>query len=257
LAGREFDESDDHSAESRLIVNETFAGRFWGSPAAALGRSVETADAHRTIVGVVRDIKYARLDETPRPYMYVPASQLYRASMTLQVRSRDEPTAVLARIRGHAAALDPSMTILQSGAMSDTLRSATSLYETLARMLTLVGLLAVAVATMGVYGLIAFSVKQQAHETGVRSALGAPRRTIVRHFLRQGLLLVAIGGAIGVAASIGTSRLMSALLFGVASSDATSFTMATLVVFTSAVLASLVPAWRAVSGNPIAVLRRQ
>ena len=257
LAGREFDATDDTCAEWRLIVNDTFARRFWGSAAAAIGRRVETGGKTRTVVGVVRDIKYARLDEAPRPYMYVPAAQVYSASMTLQVRARRDPAVVVARIREHAAALDSSLAILQSGTMGDTLRSATSIYETLARMLTLIGGLGVIISALGVYGLVAYSVKQQAHAIGVRTALGAPRRLIVRQYVQDGAWLAAIGTLVGVLFSLAFGRLMSTLLFGVASTGVASFAGATLVVVGSALLASIVPAWRAVARDPIAALRHQ
>src|SRR3954465_420830 len=197
LAGRHFDETDRVDSEPGVSVNETFARRFWGSPAAALGHRVET-NGHRTIVGVVRDIKYARLDESPRPYMYAPASQVYSASMTLQVRAGSDTAAVLARVRAVAQGVDPAMQVLQSGPLSSTRRAATSLYETLARMLTLIGALTVGVVALGVYGLVAYAVRQSRQAIGVRTALGATRPVIVRYFLRQGMTLAAVGIAIGI-----------------------------------------------------------
>ncbi|HTM01880.1 MAG TPA: ABC transporter permease [Vicinamibacterales bacterium] len=257
VAGREFDETDTATGDLHIVVNETCARRFWATPAAAIGRTMSSGDRHWKIVGVARDIKYARLDEAARPYIYVLESQAYRPNLTLQVRARDDATAVLTRIRAHAAALDPSLTILQSGRMTDTLRSATSIYETLARMLTLVGVLAVAIAALGVYGLVAYTVKQKAHDIGVRTALGATRTTIAGHFLRQGARLALLGGAIGVLASLGVARLMARFLFGVATTDLASFTVATIVVIGLALIASLVPAWRAANGSPSASLRHQ
>ena len=135
-------------------------------------------------------------------------------------------------------------------------RAATSIYETLARILTLIGVLAVGVAALGVYGLVAYTVKQRAQEIGIRTALGGTRGTIVGHFMRQGLMLSALGAALGVAMAVGVARLMTTLLFGIASSDVMSFAIATLVVIGSAVAASLVPAWRAATNDPIAALRR-
>lgn len=256
VAGRAFEERDAEASTPPVVVNETFARRFWGSPAAAIGRGIETQGRHATVIGVARDIKYARLDESPRPYLYVPASHFYSASLILQVHGTDRAGA-LGRIREEAAAIDPAMTILQSGAMADTLRSATSLYETLARMLTLVGVLAVLVAALGVYGLLAYTVRQRAHEIGVRTALGATRASIVGAFLRDGARLAAIGAAIGIVAALGVGRMMTTLLFGVAGTDPASFAMATAVVTGSALLACALPAWRAATADPLAALRHR
>lgn len=256
VAGREFNDTDTASADLRLIVNETFARRFFGTAVAAIGRIVETGGGTRSIVGVVRDIKYARLDESPRPYMYVPVSQAYGASMTLQARGADAAT-VLARIRAHAQAIDPALAVLRSGPMTETLRSATSIYETLARIVSLIGVLAVVVATLGVYGLVAYTVKQKAHEIGVRSALGATRASLVRHLLSGVTILAASGAVLGVVVALGVGQAMSQLLFGVAATDLTSFTVAPLVVLASALAASLAPAWRAARQDPIAALRHR
>jgi predicted permease len=255
VAGREFDARDANAIDPPLVVNETFARRFFGTASAALGRRVETAGQQATIVGVARDIKYARLDEAPRGYVYTPFSHFFMTSMTLHVRSAVDHAATLARIREHAHALDPSMTILTSGTLSDQLRSATSIYETLARVLTMIGALAAALAALGIYGLVAYSVRQSTHEIGVRSAVGATRGMILRRFLRRGLTLATIGIAIGIAASLVLSRLMSGLLFGVEATDTASYAGASVLVLSAALVASFVPAWRGSRLDPVVALR--
>jgi predicted permease len=255
VAGREFEAHDDAATDPPLIVNETFAQRFFGGAAAAVGRRVKTAGRQGTIVGVARDIKYARLDEAPRPYVYTPFSHFYMTNMTVQVRGGLDPALMLARIREHAQDVDPDMTILTSGAMSDQLRSATSLYETLARVLTMVGAFAAALAALGVYGLVAHTVRWSTHEIGVRTAVGATRGMILRQFLRRGVTLAAIGTGIGGVASLMGTRLMSGLLFGVEATDPASFAGASLLVLSAALVASFVPAWRASRVDPIVALR--
>ena len=256
-AGRDFDDRDAQNRETPFVVNETFARRFWGSPAAAIGRVITAGGRRGAIVGVARDIKYARLDEPPRPYLYAPATHFYSASMTVQVRSAGGATATIARISEHARAIDPAMVVLQSGAMGDTLRSAASLYETLARMLTLIGALAVGVSALGVYGLLAYTVRQRSREIGVRTALGAPRGAIVGVFLRRGATLIVMGTSLGVLIAFAVSRLMARLLLGVVATDMTSFALATAVVTVAAVMASVIPAWRAATLDPVAVLRHE
>jgi ABC-type antimicrobial peptide transport system permease subunit len=177
--------------------------------------------------------------------------------MTLQVRSSGGAAAMVARIREHARAIDPAMVVLQSGAMGDTLRSAASLYETLARMLTLIGALAVAVSALGVYGLLAYTVRQRSREIGVRTALGAPRGAIVGVFLRRGATLIVMGISLGLLIAFAVSRLMTRVLLDVVATDMTSFVMATAVVATAAVMASVIPAWRAATLDPLSVLRHE
>ena len=257
VAGREFDSRDATAETSPLIVNDTFARRFFGSADAALGRRIDTAGRAATIVGVARDIKYARLDEQPRPYVYAPFSHFYMTSMTVQVRTLTDHAAALAAIREHARAIDPSMTVLTSGVMSDQLRSATSIYETLARVLTMIGVLAAVLAALGIYGLIVYSVRQSTHEIGVRTAVGATRAMILRHFLGRGLALTTIGVGIGIVASLALTRLMSSLLFGVTATDTASFIGASLLVFAAALVACFVPAWRGSRVDPVVALRHQ
>ena len=254
-AGRDFEPGDVDNQNPPLVVNETFARRFWGSPDAAIGRRLETGGKTGTVIGVARDIKYARLDEQPRPYLYAPLSHYYAASMTLQVRSGAEAADVLDRIRTHARALDSSMTILNSGVLASQVRAASSVYETVARVVVIIGALAAVLAALGVYGLVAYTVKQSAHEIGVRAAIGATRGTLLRHFLLRGLTLTAIGAAIGIAASTALSRLMSGILYGVDATDTASFVGASLLLLSAAVVASLVPAWRASRVDPVVALR--
>jgi macrolide transport system ATP-binding/permease protein len=256
LAGREFDDRDTDSTERVAVVNETFARRFWGSAAAAVGKRFD-ANGWRTIVGVARDMKYARLDESPRPYFYVPFSQHYESGLTLEVRASEPPAAVLERIRTHVRAIDAEMPIVESGMLADQMRSAVSIYETVARVLSMIGLLATGLVALGIYGLVAYTVKQSAHEIGIRTALGAAPRHITRRFLASGTRLGVVGVALGAIAAFGVTRLMAALLYGVSATDAFSFTTASVLVLSVVVGASFIPAWRASRVNPLRSLRHQ
>jgi predicted permease len=257
LAGREFTADDEGAPEPPLIVNETFAKRFWGSAAAAIGRHVRIAGRNPTVVGVARDIKYARLDEEPRPYVYAPFSHYYVTSMTLHVRAAADEAAVLQRVRAIVHGIDPSLVVLASGPLDDQLRTATSLYETVARIMVMIGALAALLAALGVYGLVAYTVKQRAQEIGVRTAIGATRGMILRHFLARGMMLSSIGVMLGALASIALSRFMSRMLFGVAATDTASFVGASALLLAAAIAASFVPAWRASRADPLAALRHQ
>ena len=256
-AGREFDWRDDEAADSVVIVNETFARRFWGSAASGVGRRVEVNDKWATVVGVAHDIKYARLDEDPRPYVYVPFTQMYRPDMTLHVRGKVAPADVLERILAHAQTVDPNLPILSSGVLADQMRSAVSIHETVTRVLGIIGLLAAGMAAVGLYGLIAFTVKQSAHEIGVRIAMGATRHAIAGRFLRRRVTLAAIGTVLGIVVALALTRLMSGRLVDISADDPMSFAGATLLVMSVTLVASFVPAWRAAKTDPIAALRHR
>jgi predicted permease len=258
LAGREFDDSDTSSGDGVAIVNETFARRFWGTANAAIGKRFD-ANGWRTVVGVARDMKYARLDEPPRPYFYVPFSQAYNVfrGLTLEVRASDPPAAVMERIRAHVRAIDPDIPIVESGTLAGQMRSAVSIYETVARVLSLIGILATGLVALGIYGLVAYTVKQSAHEIGIRSALGAAPRDITRRFVGAGARLGVVGVVLGIIAAFAVTRLMAQLLYGVSATDVLSFSTAALLVLGVTLGASFIPAWRASRGSPLRALRHQ
>ena len=256
VAGREFDDRDSGGGDRVAVVNETFARRFWGSAGAAVGRRFD-ANGWRTIVGVARDMKYARLDESPRPYFYVPFSQQYASGLTLEVRSSEPADAVLERIRAHIRSIDPEMPIVESGMLADQMRSAVSIYETVARVLSLIGALATGLVALGIYGLVAYTVKQSAHEIGIRTALGARPRDITRRFVAAGATLGVIGVVLGTIAALAVTRLMARLLYGVSATDAVSFATAAFLVLSVALAASFIPAWRASRASPLRSLRHQ
>jgi predicted permease len=256
LAGREFDDSDTSSADGVAIVNETFARRFWGSASAAIGKRFDS-NGWRTIVGVARDMKYARLDESPRPYFYVPFSQAYSAfrGLTLEVRASEPPAAVMERIRAHVRAIDPEMPIVESGTLAGQMRSAVSIYETVARVLGMIGVLAIGLVAIGIYGLVAYTIRQSAHDIGIRTALGAGPRDITRRYLASGARLGIVGVLLGVVAAFAVTRLMAQLLYGVSTTDAWSFGTASALVLAVTLGASFIPAWRASRSGPLRALR--
>lgn len=255
-AGREFERRDDTTAPLVVMVNETFAQRFWGSAAAAIGKRIQGGgDGWLSIVGVARDIKYARVDENPRPYVYFPSTQRYSTEMAIHARARGADPRLLDRVKGHLKALDPDVPILAARMLEEQTRFAVSIYDLVARMLGIFGAVAIALAALGIYGLIAYTVKESAHEIGVRTAVGASRGAILRRFLTRGVTLGVVGVLVGVLVALSVTRLMGTMLFGVAATDVASFAGASLLVLTTALLASLVPAWRGSRVDPIVALR--
>jgi hypothetical protein len=254
VAGRGFDGRDHDDAAAVVVVNETLARRFWADPQTAIGKQVRMWDAWRTIVGVARDIKYTRLNENPRPYLYVPHEQAFNGWMLVLARGRDGLAPVEA-VKRHVLDVDPNLPILEAAPLADLTRLGVGVYDLTARTLGIIGLVAIALMSLGIYGLVAYTVQQSAHDTGIRIAVGAPRTHIVRRFMARGLVLAATGATIGIAASIAVTRLMSGLLFGVSATDPLSFAGASGVVVGTAVLASLIPAWRGSRVDPVVALR--
>jgi predicted permease len=258
VAGRAFEDRDDETAEPVTVVNNTLAQRFWGGAASAIGKRIRVADGvWRTVVGVAADVKYLRINETPRPYVYLPFLQSYRSSMVLHTRGAAPVERLVEQARAHVAALDADLPILYARPLSEGITGALILFNLTAKMLFLFGVAGMALAAMGTYGLVSYIVKQSTHEIGIRMALGATAQSIVRRFLGRGLRLGVIGAALGIAAALGATRLLGSVLFGVSTTDAISFARALAVVLGGVVVATLVPAWRASRTNPLTALRHQ
>jgi ABC-type lipoprotein release transport system permease subunit len=240
------------------MINETLARRFWGSPAASLGNRIRVGRGDwRTIVGVTRDAKYARVTEEPRPHVYLPAWQEYLSSMAIHVRSQDPEPALLARLRSTIQRLDPNVPIVRATMMRDQTRAALGIFTLAAGTLTVFGVIAMLLTALGTYGLVSYAARQSTHEIGIRIALGADRRNLLGRFLGRGVRLGATGAACGLVLSLTIARLLASVLYGVSSTDVVSFTGALALVMTIVLLASLLPAWRASRTDPIAALRHR
>ena len=258
MAGRAFEDRDDGSAAPVTVVNNTLAQRFWGGAPHALGRRLRVGNGPwRTVIGVAADVKYSRINEAPRPYFYVPVLQSYRSDMILHTRGPAPVDQLVEQARARVAALDPELPVLFARPMTEQTRGALILFTLTAAMLSVFGLAGLALAAMGTYGLVSYAVKQSAREIGIRMALGASRRSVVRRFLGRGLRLGAIGATLGMAAALGVTRLLTSVLFGVSATDAVSFARALALVLGVVVVATIVPAWRAARTNPLRALRHQ
>ena len=258
LAGRSFEERDDEGAAAVVIVNNTLAERYWRGAASAIGNRIRVADGEwRTVVGVAADIKYVRINESPRPYVYLPFLQSYRSSMILHTRGSAPADVLVDQARVHVSALDANLPILYAKPLEDRMGGALMLFNLMATMLFVFGIAGMALAAMGTYGLVAYTVKQTTHEIGIRLALGASGFSVVRGFVLRSLKLGAIGTGLGLAAALGMTRLLGSALFGVSATDKGSFVRALAIVLGGVVVATLLPAWRAARTNPLTALRHQ
>ncbi len=209
------------------------------------------------MIGVAADVKYLRINESPRPYLYLPFPQAYRSSMILHTRGPAPVDVLVDKARAYVTALDPDLPVLYARPLADGITGALILFNLTATMLFVFGVAGMALAAMGTYGLVSYTVKQSTHEIGIRMALGATGLLVVRQFLGRGLRLGAIGAVLGMVAAFGATRLLGSVLFGVSATDAVSFARALAVVLGGVVVATILPAWRAARTNPLSALRHQ
>jgi len=261
LAGRDFARTDDASAPRVAIVNETLARRYWGSPDLALGHRLQTpewttgARTWMTIVGVVRDIKYIRLTEPPTPYVYLPFQQASSPTMGVLMRGDGDRSALLARVTDAARAIDPSVPIIEARMLDDITRLGFAIYDVAARVLAVVGAAAAALAALGVYGSVAYTIRQRLREIGIRMAIGATPSSIRNRFIATGLRLATAGVAVGLIVVMAAGRLLESVLYGVSATDALSLATAAAAIASIVAIAAAIPAWRASRIDPIEVLR--
>lgn len=258
LRGREFNERDDKSSPRVALVNETMARRYWPEQD-ALGKrfAIKREGPFLEVVGIVRDGKYVFIGEDPRAFFYLPFEQNYRGDMTLFLHSAGDDAAALAGVRRVVRDLDVDLPLYDAKTMTSHLRDGLALLFVRlgARLATAFGLLGLALAVVGVYGVVSYSVSQRTHEIGVRMALGASPGDVLKLVARQGLMLTLVGVAIGLGASVLVTRVMTSLLYGISATDPVTFGIVALLLAGVALAASLIPASRALRVDPMVALR--
>ena len=259
VEGRYFTDHDSMDGAPVVIVSEGFARRFFPKQE-AIGKRIRQSgpglgNKWMEIVGVVGNVKYLGLTVDTDPAYYLPFAQAYGPRMFLAVRASGDAARLAAPLRRKIQAIDPGITLAQIGTMEQarTLSVSQPRFDT--ELLSLFAGIALLMATVGIYGLIAYSVAQRTHEIGVRMALGAGRADVMRMVVRQGLSLAAIGIVLGLSGALALTRLLKAMLFGIGVTDALTFACAALGMTLVVTLATLVPALRATRISPVAALR--
>src|SRR5262245_1890403 len=257
VAGRDFDERDAADAPPVVVVNETTANmHFHGENPIGKRVSVEgPGGPWREIVGVVRDSKYGALAEGAAPVVFLPLAQNHETGMTLYVRASVAPASLVSSIRHEIQRLEPHLPVPNIQTVSETI--GTSLYA--ARMgawlLAVFGGLALVLAAVGIYGVLSFSIARRTREMGIRLALGAGRHQVFLLVLRDGMVLVAVGMALGLAAGLAGTRSLASFLYGVSTFDVPTFVATIAILAAVAFAACAIPARRAMRVHPIAALR--
>lgn len=254
LKGREFTPQDDSGAVRTLVVNQRFVDRFWPGQD-AVGRTVKTARRDYTVVGVVPTGKYVRLGEDPTAHMWFAQAQLWDAGMAVVIRTIGDPDAFIGTLRSEVSALDANLPLNNIRSMDKYLGITLLPARLTGAALGVFGVLGLLLASVGMYGVMAYSVSQRTREIGIRMAIGAQAADVIRLVMRQALTLVFIGTVIGLGGAFAASRLLGSVLYGGNSLDLMTFTVVPLVLIAVAALASFVPARRAAQVDPMHALR--
>jgi len=259
VGGRDFTDADQSGAPLVAVINETMARRMWPG-GSALGRRlrVGAADAPPvTVVGIAQDGKYRDVMELPQPYLYLPLAQRYVQSATLVVRTAGEPLASVVAIRSAIRALDPRLSLEDVKTLEALVVGRALLpYRVASGFAGVLGGMALALALIGLYGLVMFVVSQRTREIGIRMALGATAANVAAMIAVWGLRLAGIGIAIGAAAAFGLGRVLGGVI-GVSSTDPVAFGGAALLMAGMAAAASYLPGWRAARLDPTITLKRE
>jgi putative ABC transport system permease protein len=263
IRGRHFDERDQLQTQLVAIVNETMARQFWPGED-AIGKRFKlggpsSTEPWRVIVGIAADVRQMGPDAPVKAEMYLPSSQMtvapFYAARVLVIRTQGEPTQLVAAVRREIRAVDPDQPVSDIQTMADIIDRETAPRRIGTALSSSFAVLALVLASIGIYGVLSYFVVQQTRQIGVRLALGAHPRDVLSLVLRKGLLLTLTGVAIGLAASLALTRLMQNLLFGVSAFDPLTFAAGTAVLVAVALAACVTPARRAAEVEPLAALR--
>jgi predicted permease len=261
IEGRFFTASDAGGAPNVAIVNQTMARMFWGNDS-ALGHRVRPSGGNTqewcTVVGVVADVKNAGIDKPTGSEIYLPYRQPYgagRAGMYVILRGKSNSLNLDGAVRRELNDLDPTVPISSARSMDDVLSVAQSRPRFLTLLLTVFSGVALALALVGIYGVLSYLVARRSKEFGLRMALGAPRPHVLGLVLKQGAVLALAGVGIGLLTALAFTRVMSSLLYGVKAIDPLTFIVMPLALAAVAMLASYVPARRATKVDPMVALR--
>jgi putative ABC transport system permease protein len=256
LHGREFSDADDAKAPKVVIVNESFARRYWPNEN-PVGKHIVVGrgPAPDEVVGVAADIKNKGLDQETQAQLYLPFKQLPWSDMNLLVRTAVAPKSILSAVRAQISVVDPDQPITNIQTVDELMDNSRSQPRFTMLLLGTFSATALLLAIIGIYGVLSYSVVQRQQEFGIRLALGAEYGDILREVVRQGLMLAGAGIAVGLAAALLLTRLMASLLYKVSARDAMTFVFTPVIFVIIALLASYLPARRATKIDPIEALR--
>ncbi len=256
LRGRAIGVEDRGGARDVAVVNEAFGRRFWPNQD-PVGKQFRQWRRTYSVVGVVQDSKHKQITEAPYPFLYHALAQRYSSEFTLHLRTTGPARTLIEPLRKELAATEANLPFLDPRTMAEQIIPATIGQRMGSRMLALFGVIALVLATIGLYGVMAYTVSQRTREIGVRVALGADAGSVSRMVLAQGLRLTAMGLALGAVLALVAGRLLRSQLFGLSPADPATFGVLALFLGGVAAAASLIPARRAARVDPLVALRSE
>jgi predicted permease len=263
--GRTFTDGDDQNAPIVAVISEAMAGRYWPRED-AMGKRFRIGRADSpwiSIVGIVGEVHHNALTERPRAEMYVPHAQWgaagasTRRAMTFVIRTANDPLDALPRVREAVRLIDPTLPLSEVRTLDGIAGDAVSQARFTAALLGLFAGLALALAALGIYGLISLLMTRRRRELGIRMALGARSSEIMTLVLARGMTLVVVGAGVGVAAAAALTRLLSSLLYGVSPFDLATYLVVPAILACTSLVACAIPAYRAAGLNPVSALRQE
>lgn len=256
LEGRTFTRDEDEQGKPVVLVDETLARRFWPNQSAVGKRIGYDSPTQHVIIGVVKQVRIYGSERKPLIKIYTPFGRFAQRNSRLSIRSStSDPESLSAAVVRAVHEVDKDLPVVGVTAFEDILAEEASTRRFNAMLFSVFAALALVLAATGLYGVLAYSVSQRTHEVGIRMALGAGRRDVLRLFMGQGMRLVVLGLVIGLAGAFAVTRLMSSLLFGVSTTDTATFLVVALVLTAVGVLACYLPARRATRVDPLVALR--
>lgn len=254
IAGRAFTESDTDKSQLVTIVNEAFAKRYWPNQD-AIGKRLKATGKSFTVVGIAHNSDYDDLGEKAKPFMYLPLTQDYDSQVTIELRVFGNPMAYVRPAQEAVHSLDADLALFDLATLDSRIQLATTTQRMGGTFVGGFGLVALILAAIGIYGVLAYITRQRTHEIGLRMALGAEPGNVFRLVLGQGARLAIIGVAIGLAASFALTRALSSQLFNVSATDPLTYAGVALLLCAVALVACYIPARRAAKVDPMVALR--
>jgi putative ABC transport system permease protein len=260
IEGRAFADADDGQAPRVVVVNQTFVRQYFPR-GGAVGKRIRLGKLTRefpwaTIAGVVGDVRGSDLQALPLAEMYWPVAQIRRTpALAIVVRTAGDPAALAGPVRAALAEIDPAQPVHDAQTLEQLVASSLAERRFTLTLMMVFGLIALVLAAVGIYGVMAYTVAQRTREIGIRVALGARPASVLRMVLTDGMKLVAAGVALGTACALAVTRVAASLLYGVSTADATTYVVIALALAAIAMLATVLPARRAMRVDPMSALR--
>ena len=256
VSGREFMRTDDENMPPVAIINDTMAAKYWPGKN-PIGQRLKVKDRWLQIVGIVKNSNYHTKTETAVPFFYVPLRQNFRVQNALLIRTPETPGAMMKMLAREVHALDPNLAPLITDRLQDQIDEISYSQRLAVTLVALFGGMALFLAAIGLYAVVSYTVSQATRELGLRMALGAGTKDLMRLVMSRGLLLTASGVGIGALAAIVLTRLMGNMLYKVSPHDPLAFGFAFVVIAVASLAACFLPAWRATRIDPVRALHEQ